>query len=221
MREALAVPGLVEEVFLEPDAPGDLAGLGRDTGATVHECRPGALAAATSPVTPQAAAAIARIPAAWQGEPHGLVLVLVDVGDPGNAGTIVRVAEAAGATAVVSCGDGVDLWNPKCVRAAAGSLFRMPVRTDSDALATVRGLAGAGMRLLATVAGADRSLDAVDLTGDVAVLLGNEAHGLRAEVAEAAEAVGIPMAGRVESLNVAMAATVVAFEAARQRRDAS
>jgi len=220
VAEALASDVEVVEVYAEPGAPADVLGLARDAGVPVRAVAPGALAKATDPVTPQPVAALAALP-----DPPGdevlrdLVLVLVGVGDPGNAGTLLRVAEAAGASAVVSCADAVDLWSPKAVRASAGSIFRVPVLLEGTVHDALGRLRGAGMTALATTLDATLDLDGADLTGDVAVLLGNEAHGLPADVAEAADlAVRIPMAGRVESLNVAMTGTVLAFEAARQRR---
>jgi len=223
VAEALAAGVDVVEVYAEPGAPADVVAAARAAGVTVRDVEGGALAKATSPVTPQPLAALAAMP-----EPpddsvlEGLVLVLVGVGDPGNAGTLLRAAEASGASAVVSCADAVDLWNPKCVRASAGSLFRVPVIVAGGAGEAVSRLRNAGMTVLATTLGDAVALDDVDLTGPVAVLLGNEAHGLPAEVvADADVAVRIPMSGRAESLNVAMTGTVVAFEAARQRRTRS
>jgi RNA methyltransferase, TrmH family len=220
VAEALDAGVDVLEVYAEPGAPAEVVAAARAAGVVVRDVDAGALAKATSPVTPQPLAALAGLP----DEPDddvlaGLVLVLVGVADPGNAGTLLRVAEAAGASAVVSCADAVDLWNPKCVRASAGALFRVPVLAAGDAADAVARLRGAGMTVLATTLGDATSLDDVDLTGSVAVLLGNEAHGLPADVVAGADvAVRLPMAGRVESLNVAMTGTVVAFEAARQRR---
>jgi len=210
------------EVYVEPGAPADVIAAARSAGVRVQAVAPGSLAKATSPVTPQPVAALAALP----GPPddavlHGLVLVLVGVADPGNAGTLLRVAEASGASAVVSCADAVDLWNPKCVRASAGSIFRVPMLVEADGPTAIARLRDAGMSVLATVLDGAHDLDDVDLRGPVAVLLGNEAHGLPAELAAAADlTVRIPMAGRAESLNVAMTGTVIAFEAARQRRAA-
>ena len=150
-----------------------------------------------------------------------LVLVGDRIGDPGNAGTMLRSAEAAGADAVVFTSGSVDVFNPKVVRASAGALFMVPVVVDvalSDALTTV------GRRPIGTTShrganGAVSYLDA-DLTQPVAIVVGNEAHGL-ADDAPVASWLTIPHAGRAESLNVAMAATVVLFEAARQRHVAA
>lgn len=220
VTEALAAGVDVVEVYAEPGAPAEVLDAAAGAGVPVRLVEAGSLAKATSPVTPQPVAALAGLPA----DPPptvltGVVLVLVGVADPGNAGTLLRAAEASGASAVVSCADAVDLWNPKCVRASAGSLFRVPIVGAGSAEDAVARLRDAGMTLVATTLGHAVDLDDVDLTGSVAVLLGNEAHGLPAEVVAAADvAVRIPMAGRVESLNVAMTGTVVAFEAARQRR---
>ena len=220
VAEALASPVDVVEVYAEPEAPaGVLEAAGR-AGVPVRSVAHGALAKVTSPVTPQPVAALATTPAPGSID-HlaGLVLVLVGVADPGNAGTLFRVAEAAGATAVVSCADAVDVWNPKCVRASAGSLFRVPHVPGGSAEACVASLRAAAMTMVACDLSGDSSHDATDLTGDVALLLGNEAHGLTADgVSGADRVVRIPMAGGVESLNVAMTGAVMAFESARQRR---
>lgn len=220
--EALDAGARLVEVYAEPGAPDHVLDAARTAGVPVREVAAGALAKATSPVTPQPVAALARLPdAPGDSVLRGLVLVLVGVGDPGNAGTLVRVAEASGASAVVSCADAVDLWNPKSVRASAGSIFRVPVVVAGDAHDALSRLRAAGMTVVATALHGSVALDAVDLRRPVAVLLGNEAHGLDDAVVAAADvAVRIPMAGRVESLNVAMTGTVVAFEAARQRRSA-
>jgi TrmH family RNA methyltransferase len=147
--------------------------------------------------------------------------VLCDVADPGNVGTLVRAAAAAGAGAVVLAG-GVDPTNPKVVRASAGAVFGVDiVVAEVGAVETLARLRTAGYETLATVVEGATPYDGVDLTGPVAVVVGNEAHGLASEVvAVASRAVSIPMAGPTESLIVAMAGTVVCFEALRQRRSA-
>jgi len=142
----------------------------------------------------------------------GLVVVADRLGDPGNLGTILRSAEAAGADAVVLTPGTVDVLNPKVVRASAGSLFHVPVVAPAS-LAAVR---AAGLRLLGTSSHRGTPHTDVDWSGRVAIALGSEAHGLPAD-APADEWVRIEHAGRAESLNVAMAATVLCFEAARAR----
>ena len=140
------------------------------------------------------------------------VMVADRIADPGNAGTIIRSAEAAGADAVVFTAGSVDPFNPKVVRASAGSLFRVPVL--SGELAEVR---AAGLRLLATSSHHGTSYTDAPFTDPVAVVMGNEAHGVPDD-APVDGWITIPHAGATESLNVAMAATVLAFEVARQRR---
>jgi TrmH family RNA methyltransferase len=148
-----------------------------------------------------------------------LVVVCVDVRDPGNLGTVLRSAEAAGAGGVVCCDGSVDLYNPKVVRASAGSVFHVPVVAGGEPVEVLERLGTAGLQRIGTVARGGDAVDDVDLCGPLAFALGNEAHGLSAEVdAMLDRRVTIPMIGRTESLNVGMAAAVLCFEAARQRR---
>ncbi len=149
----------------------------------------------------------------------GLTLVLHDVRDPGNVGTIIRSADAAGVNAVIVSGQSVDPFNPKTLRASAGSIFHLPV-VVAEIGATFEHFAGA--QLLATVVRGGRSLRAVDLTRASVVVIGNEAEGLdAATVARCHASVSIPMDGRSESLNAGVAASLVAFEALWQRQDAA
>jgi len=151
----------------------------------------------------------------------GPVLVLVGVADPGNLGTLLRSAEAAGCAGVVCCGPSVDVHHPRVVRSSAGSVFGIPVvervGPDDDPVAVVGAVRASGRRVLgATVDG--RAATEVDLAGPVALVLGNEAHGLDQAVrARVDGSVSVPMTGDAESLNVAMAGTVLVFEAQRQR----
>jgi TrmH family RNA methyltransferase len=176
-------------------------------------------------VTPQGVAVIARRPevavdaAVAAAAAGSLTLVLVDVGDPGNAGTLLRAAEAAGAAAVLFCGSSVDPCNPKCVRASAGALFHVPVSAGGEAVAVVEQLSAAGVRTAAAVVRDGTPYDDADLTGPVAVVLGSEAHGLSDDLLARVDLrLTIPMAGRSESINVAMAGSVLCFESLRQRR---
>ena len=146
-------------------------------------------------------------------------MVTAGVHDPGNLGTILRSAEAAGATAVVVACDGVDLWSPKVVRGSAGAVLGIPVVVPRPAGAALealraRGLPGGRRRRRAAA-----DYGRVDLRGQIAVVVGREAHGLPADVEPAIdERRAIPMAGSTESLNVGVAASIVLFEAARQAR---
>jgi tRNA(Leu) C34 or U34 (ribose-2'-O)-methylase TrmL len=147
-----------------------------------------------------------------------LVAVLCAVRDPGNAGTILRSADAAGADAVVFAGESVDVYNPKTVRASAGSVFHLPIVRGVPEPAAVEALRGAGLQILAADAQGEASLDDVDLSVPTAMLFGNEAWGLPPETAALADrTVRIPMRGRAESLNLAAAASLMLFEAARPR----
>ena len=149
----------------------------------------------------------------------GLVVVLVDVADPGNLGTILRSAEAAGASAVVITGTGVDVRNPKVVRSSAGAVFGLPVVEAPHTEGAIDALQARGVHCFGAIAAGGELPDAVALGHDAAVVMGNEAHGLNAAViARLDGTVTIPMAGVAESLNVAMATSVLCFEAARQRR---
>jgi len=144
--------------------------------------------------------------------------VAADVADPGNLGTILRSAEAAGADGVVVTDAGVDPSSPKVVRASAGAVFGLPVVVVSDAPTALEAARVRGVRRYGAVARGGVAPDAVDLTHDAAIVVGHEAHGLAPEVEASLDGtVTIPMAGVSESLNVAMATTVLCFEAARQR----
>ena len=148
-----------------------------------------------------------------------LVLVLVGVSDPGNTGTIIRTAEACAARGVVVIG-GADPWAPKAVRASAGSVLRVPVVSASGAVPALRALRAAGAAIVAADAHDGAPPDSGVLaagTGPVALVLGSESHGLAPAFHELADRrVRIPMAGSAESLNVAMAATLLAFEYRRE-----
>ncbi|WP_199786301.1 RNA methyltransferase [Streptomyces sp. AA4] len=144
-----------------------------------------------------------------------LVVVLVDVAEPGNAGTVIRVADAAGADAVVLAGDTVDPHNGKSVRAAAGSTFHVPLARARNIPAVLTALRAAGLRTLAAHGYASASLETVRFGDPVAWIFGNEAHGLPEDVLSSVdEAVRIPLYGKAESLNLATAAAVCVYTAA-------
>jgi RNA methyltransferase, TrmH family len=223
LRDALDAGVPLDEVVAEAQCPADLLARAAEAGATVRSVDDGLLARVTDTVTPQPVAAIARLadaaPATAAAAAGPLALVLVGVRDPGNAGTLLRSAEAAGAGAVLFCDGSVDPYGPKCVRASAGSVFRVAVTRSGGAVEALACLASAGLATLATVARGARSYDQVDLADPVALVLGNEAHGLPGDVGVRVErAVSIPMVGRTESLNVGMAGTILCFESLRQRR---
>lgn len=182
-----------------------------DGAGSVHLLAPNVIERVASTESPQPNLAVVSHRAMAVPEAASFVVVADRLADPGNAGTIIRSAEAAGADAVVLTPGSVDPFNPKVVRASAGSLFRVPV-VSAD-LADVTSLTRIGT---SSHRGADYTT--VDLTRPLAIVVGNEAHGLDAD-ASIDEWVTIPHAGAAESLNVAMAATVLVFEVARQRRN--
>ena len=148
------------------------------------------------------------------------LLVLDNLQDPGNMGTIVRTAEGAGVTGVIMSRDTVDIYSPKVIRSTMGSVLRMPFLYTEDFTAVCKRLGREGVRLFAAHLKGMNNYDRQDYTGNVGFLIGNEANGLTEAAAEAADCcIQIPMAGKVESLNAAVAASVLMFEAARQRRN--
>ena len=163
-----------------------------------------------------------RVMAAPRAEP-ALIALLANVRDPGNAGTVLRTADAAGAHAVVFADASVDPYNGKCVRASAGSLFHLPVVAGARLEDVVVTLRDAGLRVVAADGRAGRSLDdpgvQARLAGPTAWMFGNEAWGLPPElVALADEPVAVPIYGRAESLNLAAAAAVCLYASARVQR---
>jgi RNA methyltransferase, TrmH family len=151
----------------------------------------------------------------------GLVLILHEVRDPGNAGTIIRSADAAGVSGVVFTGQSVDPFNPKTLRATAGSIFHLPV-VVSTLDETIRHFVSSGTQVFATVVRGGVSHRDVDFSKPSVVLIGNEAEGLdELSIAKCQDSLSIPMAGRSESLNAGVAASLIAFEALWQRQGAN
>ena len=183
------------------------------------------MAKAADTATPQGILCAARMPSYSFEEmikkKNPLLLVLEDLQDPGNLGTIFRTAEAAGASGILMSRTTVDLFNPKVVRATMSAVFRMPFVVRDDLCADLAVLRRAGIRSYAAHLGGKRAYDEVPLTSGCALLIGNEGNGLSEKLTEAAdEKIIIPMKGGAESLNAAMAAGILLFEAARQRRHA-
>lgn len=220
VAEAVRSGVVFDAQFVPEDSEAAIDGAG-----SVFELAPGVLERVSSTSAPQAPIAIARMPddvdVADRLAAASFVIALDRISDPGNLGTILRSAEAAGVDLVVLTAGGVDPYNPKVVRAAAGALFHLPV-----VVAELSDVAGANLRLIGS---SSHRADGrtvlphteIDLTGRLALVMGNEAAGLPDEwddvAGPIAEWVTIPHQGRTESLNVAMATTVLAFEAARQR----
>jgi RNA methyltransferase, TrmH family len=228
VREALAHHPPPRELFVTDAAAGrhaDLVERAQSTGVPVSPVTDRAAAALSETTTPPGIVALCRtldvpLATALAGAPR-LVVLLADIRDPGNAGTVLRTADAAGADAVVLAGDSVDPYNGKAVRASAGSLFHLPIVRGAplrDALAAAR---AAGLTVLAADGAGEQDLTAIPLTGPTAWLFGNEAWGLPAELGALADArVRIPISPRAESLNLAAAAAICLFASATtQRRD--
>ncbi|MFN8053209.1 MAG: RNA methyltransferase [Acidimicrobiales bacterium] len=225
VREAVAAGLQVEGIYVDA-GHGALVAEFDETGLPVFTVTAGVLASVLPAVTPQPVCAVVAsglerpaadvlAAASASGRP---VLALVDLADPGNAGTLLRAAEASGCAGVVLCGIGVDPYGPKVVRASAASLFRLPFAIEPDVATLMELAASAGCPTFAAVArDGVAHLDA-DLGGAAVIVLGNEAHGLADDVVDMCDAgVTVTMDGPAESLNVAMAGTVLAFEAMRQR----
>ena len=148
------------------------------------------------------------------------LLVLDNLQDPGNMGTIVRTAEGAGVTGVIMSRDCVDIYNPKTIRSTMGSIYRMPFYYAEDILKAIRKIKDAGIKVYAAHLDGEKSYDEEDYAFSCAFLIGNEGNGLREETSKMAEHyIIIPMSGEVESLNAAIAASVLMFEVKRQRRN--
>ncbi len=151
---------------------------------------------------------------------RALLMILEAVQDPGNLGTILRAGEGAGVSGVIMDGQTADIYNPKVIRSTMGSVFRVPFMRTGDLKQTVMEVKSRGIRLFAAHLNGSSSYDKADYTGDTGFLIGNEAAGLSEEIAGMADRrVRIPMEGRVESLNAAVASSILMFEAARQRRN--
>lgn len=229
VAEALARRAALTELYVEAGVADELVDAARAAGAEVHVVAEGVLAGVTDTVTPRPVVALAtRSPATLDGviataaERRRPVVALVEVRDPGNVGTVVRAAEAAGAVGVVCATGTADPTSPKAVRASAGTVLDLPVVDGVDPAALAAAARREGVTLAATVvAGGDDPARAA-LGGAVVLVLGGEARGLpETLVADADVRLTIPMEGRAESLNVAVAAGVLCFEALRQRRAAA
>lgn len=222
VADALTRSAPLDAVYFGLNSRRAFAGLVADVeraGVPVRDLKDGVLERLMTTRTPQPVLAVAPIPSApaLDALPPGLVVLTAGVSDPGNLGTIVRSAEAAAAVAVVAAG-GVDPWNPKVVRASAGSVLGVPVVAVDDAGTAVGVLRAGGRRPLGAAGDVDASYLETDLTGSVVLVVGSEAHGIPDDVRAALDGVvSIPMAGAVESLNAAVATSVLLFEAARQR----
>ena len=226
VEAALGVDGCVVEVFATPGATDRYADLraAAPAWALVDER---ALAALSDSVTPAGVVAVCRfldVPMSAlveEGTALRLIAICADVRDPGNAGTVIRTADAAGADAVVLAGSSVDAYNPKTVRASVGSLFHLPLVVEADVDSVVMAARAAGLTVLAADGDGEVPLDAAGdlLAAPTAWLFGNEAWGLPAATAALADhRVRIPIHGRAESLNLSTAAALCLYATASAQR---
>ena len=216
--EAALRRGLVSEVFVTEAASVRFRSLLADV--PVHVVTERAAKELSDTVTPVGLVAVCATPEVALADVIAagprLVAVAVEISEPGNAGTLIRIADAMGADAVVMAGNSVDPYNGKCLRASAGSIFSIPVVTESDAAKAVTALTDAGLQVLATTVDGEVSLDDAALDAPTAWLFGPEAHGLPADLAaKATHRIRIPMPGNAESLNVASAAAICLYQSAR------
>ena len=234
VREALRQPGVLTELFVTSQGIGrhaELAAQAASQGITVQEVSGEVMAELAQTITPQGLLGVCRfvdVPLSAllaAGSPLRrlqLVTVLANVRDPGNAGTVMRTSDAAGADGVIFAAASVDPYNSKCVRSSAGSLFHVPVVASVPLADAIDGLHEAGLQVLAADGKARRFLDEAggpDLRRPTAWLFGNEAWGLPDELlALADDVVAVPIYGQAESLNLAAAAAVCMYASARQLR---
>lgn len=218
---ALTVPGCVVEVFATPAAAEQHADLLAAVDVSLVDER--AMASLSESVSPAGVVAVCRpvdrpLADVVAAAPR-LLAMCADVRDPGNAGTVIRTADAAGADGVVLAGQSVDAYNAKTVRATVGSLFHLPLAVEPDPVAAVRAAQERGLTVLAADGAGEVDLFDADLTGPTAWLFGNEAWGLPEELAALADhRVAIPILGRAESLNLSTAAAVCLYASARVQR---
>lgn len=227
VREALATEGVTREVFATESATAhhaELQAAAERAGVPWHVVTDDVIGTIADTVQPQGLVARCVAPSSTLDElldsaPTFLVMC-AEIRDPGNAGAVIRCADAAGAHGVVFVGDSVDPFNPKSVRASVGSVFHLPIVVVRNIPASVAALQDAGMQVLAADGGGEVGLfgDELDLAAPTAWLMGNEARGLpQATRALADEVVAVPIYGRAESLNLATAAAVCLYATARAR----
>lgn len=224
VEEAAAAKAAVDWFLYTPELAGRERGAAlvqalMGLGARGYQVPENVLAKAAGTESPQGIVAVWS-PRAWTWEDlkSGPLLLCDGLQDPGNLGTVIRTAEAMGSGGVLLTGEGVDPYNPKVIRSAMGSLFRLPVIATAEPEQAADRLSGRGIRVVVAEAEGAFLPWQIDLAGPVALVIGSEAHGPSpALVATADATVRIPMPGRVESLNAAVAASLLLYESVRQR----
>ncbi len=223
VRDAWQGQAQFQRIFFVPDALQSSRGLAQlvaemeSAGMEMVACTAQVFNSLADTLTPQGIAGVVTLPQLPIPPQPTLVVILDGVRDPGNAGTLLRTAEAAGADLVLLAPDSVDAFNPKVVRAGMGAHFRLPLRHCADWPDLLAGLPS-DLALYVADAGGEVAYDQVDWTRPAGLILGSEAAGPGTEARQAGQTIAIPMAGETESLNAAVAGAIVLFEAARQRR---
>jgi TrmH family RNA methyltransferase len=219
-------PDTIQDLYFEAQPGGWQASLLDKAGAEdlcVHEVSHEVLVAMSDALAPQGIIAVCR-PVDVEletvlGRPARFLVILTNVRDPGNAGTVIRGADAAGADAVLLSDSSVDIYNPKVVRSTAGSLFHLPIVTGVPIAILLDRVRAAGLSLLAADGGGGTLLGEVDLAKPHAWVMGNEAWGLEPQVRAACDSVvRVPIYGKAESLNLAMAATLCMYQSAGNQK---
>ncbi len=230
VREALAVPGAVESVFFRWSAAhdnADLVAIAQSAKVPYYGVSEQNLGTMTNTVTPQGVVAVAHRIDVPLDELLGavkqpsLVVICAQVRDPGNAGTVIRCADAFGADAVILSSDSVELYNPKTVRSSVGSIYHLPIAIGVELATAIDACRAMGMQVFATdgAAGVDLTDLADRLTQPTAWVMGNESWGLPVEhLALADQSVAVPIYGKAESLNLATAAAVCLYASASAQR---
>lgn len=228
-------PDTIRDLYLDADAAerhpdlramadGWLDGASEGARRFAHDCTPQVLAEMCDTEQPQGIIAVARpvdLPLAQVlGEAPKFVVILTNVRDPGNAGTVIRGADATGADAVIVSDSSVDIYNPKVVRSTVGSLWHLPISRGASIEEIFAACRAAGLTLHAADGVGQRSLPEVDLSTPHAWVMGNEAWGLEPETRDACDdVIRVPIYGHAESLNLAMAATVCLYASAAAQNE--
>lgn len=219
MREALARPEVIEQVYVSQDVVEKWPTLPPNTTVTTNQV----LAAMAETEHPQGILAVCRtvdVSLDSIATDAQLVVVLHEASDPGNAGTILRTADAFGADAVIFTKGSVDPYNGKCVRSSAGSIFHLPLVCGVELRDVVSAMASRRVCVRATEGGSATTLDDIDLAARTAWVIGTEARGLNDQALSLCdERVSIPMRGQAESLNAAVAAAIVLYASAAAHKE--
>ena len=217
-----ALAGKVTQLFLTQEALDrypEIVATVENSGAEITLCNSTVIEQFSSTVTPQGMTAVVRM---WDQNPDAifhasakLVVALTAVRDPGNAGSVIRVADAAGADGVIMSSDSVDLFNPKVVRSSVGSLFHLPIAVGQNLAETISTARSNGMQVLAADTGGVSLYGGVDLAKPTLWIFGNEAWGIPKEILELVDhVVSIPIYGQAESLNLATASALCLYASA-------